>query len=178
MVSIQNIFFAVVVLLLVAILAIQISLLQKLNRNANMQYAGQFQNPYQFPTYQQQAMPMHNMQSMPQASMQSDFFKRSIAHAENVINGSMSIDEYASGNKPGSDIARAFMYLSGSERQSLVPALNYYQSDPFVYSEAEREFRASNIKTRIPLWLLIIQDSMKKTNHVTSENRESYIRVA
>lgn len=110
-----------------------------------------------------------------QPLVQSDFFKKSMTHAENVIKGLISADEYAKEDRQGNDIIRKFMYLNDEERKALLNSINYYQSDPIVYSEAEREFRRISQQKMIPLWIAILDDAMNKNNQ---KDPSSVLRVA
>lgn len=112
-----------------------------------------------------------------QPVVQSDFFKKSMAHTENVIKGIISADEYAKEDKQGNEVIRRFMYLNDAEKKTLLSSLNYYQSDPMIYSEAEREFRKISTQKSIPLWIAILEDAMNK-NIPQADNPSLNLKVA
>lgn len=169
-INITNILLGILALLLSANL-IMICVIASRMRKSNSKA-----NPFQFPLANNESEKNNQSITNPSVSVQSDFFKRSIIHAENVIRGITKADDYAKESKAGSDIVREFMYLTETEKQSLMTALNYYQSDPLVFSDVEKEFRRISAQTMIPLWIVIIRDAMEKSN-VSLKKHESNIKV-
>lgn len=140
-------------MLVISIVLIRISIQIGNNKNAASQ-----NTLFDFLKFQQ----TNHSSSLGQPIIQSDFFKKSIAHAENVIKGIIGADEYAKEDRQGSDVIRRFMYLTDAEKKSLLTSINYYQSDPMIYSEAEKEFRRISSQRMIPLWVAILDDAMNK----------------
>lgn len=95
-------------------------------------------------------------------AVQSDFFKKSILHTENIIKGIIPVDDYLKEEKNGSDVVRTFAMFSPSEKNSLLSMLNYYQSDPILYSASEKQFRTISAAENLPLWIIILREAMKK----------------
>lgn len=108
-------------------------------------------------------------------SPQSDFFKRSMTHAEEVIKGNISLNGFLQGN--GKEIILLFMLLNDAEKKKLLQTINYFQSDPLIYADTENEFRRVSIQSKLPIWLVILSEAMKKNNLNSPKVSESPLRI-
>lgn len=92
----------------------------------------------------------------------SDFFTRSMAHAEDVVAGAIPITGSFTGG--GESIIHSFMILNDTEKKKIMQTMNFFQSDPLIYSDIEDEFRRISVQDRLPIWLVILSEAMKRNN--------------
>ena len=165
-ISVNTLLLIILVVILIAILIVLIRISYQLRKRQEQSSQNALFDYLKF---------QHTNTGSSQANVQSNFFKKSMMHAENVIRGIINADDYTKEDKQGSDIIRSFMYLGDDEKNKLLTSLNYYQSDPMIYSESEKEFRKISAQKQIPLWIVILQGAMNK---LQASDPSSVLKVA
>lgn len=87
---------------------------------------------------------------------QTDFFIKSQAHAENVLNTKVILDKYKYGN---------FMDLTKLDNQTKAAidiAIKYMSIEPVRARALEQQYRAISEQEKVPLWFVILHEAIKK----------------
>lgn len=158
-----------ILIVLLLVLGFLISINTKLNyvkNNSNPQLI-----PYPLQNNNETSKPIQNITSPAyRENMQSDFFMRSISHAENVAKGNIDATDYITENKQGSYVVHNLKLLNEKERNDLCNCINYYLSDPMLLSDTEKMCRTISVTEHLPLWIAILREAMRKNNIEVNSN--------
>jgi len=91
-----------------------------------------------------------------EVSPQTNFFAKSIDHAEKVLMGKVYLDGYKFGSSI--DLTR----LDDATKKSAIIAMKYMMIDPIGARNIESRFRAIAESENVPLWFVILHESIKK----------------
>lgn len=89
-------------------------------------------------------------------SPQTSFFAKSIDHAEKVLMGKVYLDGYKYGN--AIDLTR----LDDATKKSAIIAMKYMMVDSVSARNIEQKFRQMSEQENVPLWFVILHESIKK----------------
>ena len=89
-------------------------------------------------------------------SPQTEFFKKSMEHAEKVLMGNVYLDGYRYGS--GIDLTK----LNDDTKRSIIISMQYMMIEPITSRNIEHEFRLISEQENVPLWFVILHRGIKK----------------
>lgn len=89
-------------------------------------------------------------------SPQTDFFKKSVIHAEKVLYNNVFLDAYK--HRHSVDLTK----IDEATKKSIVVAMQYMMIDPINSKSVEQTFRMISEQENVPLWFVILHEGIKK----------------
>lgn len=102
---------------------------------------------------------------------QTDFFMKSVNHAEDVLKTKMILDKYKYGN---------FMDLTkvdNQTKQAIVIAIKYMSIEPVKAKAIEQQYRSVSETEKVPLWFVILHEAIKKVMSSNEEQVSEFVNL-
>lgn len=96
------------------------------------------------------------------SSYQTDFFKQSSDHAQEVLFGKHFIPEYGQSNYYGNTLFNVLNKLNADTKNNISTAIKYLGVEPIASKEYEKLYRAMVEQEQVPLWFIILRESTNK----------------
>lgn len=90
------------------------------------------------------------------SSGQTEFFRKSVEHAEKVLMGNVYLDAYKYGSAV--DLTK----LDSVTKQSIIVSMKYMMIDPVGSRNIEERFRIIRDQENVPLWFVILHEAINK----------------
>jgi hypothetical protein len=103
-------------------------------------------------------------------SPQTNFFAKSIDHAEKNLTGKIYLDGYRYGG--AMDLTR----IDDNTKKSIIIAMKYMMIDPVGARDVEQKFRLISEQENVPLWFVILHESIKKL--IPIDNHPSITQIS
>lgn len=96
------------------------------------------------------------------SSSNTDFYKKSVEHAENILFGKIVDPQYGEQNYYGNKLIDTINKINIETKQSAIIAIQYFSIEPTQARANEQLFRAISQQEGVPLWFIILREAMKK----------------
>lgn len=104
---------------------------------------------------------------------QTEFYKKSAEYAEKVLFGKVFDPQYGEKNFYGNKLIDAINKINNSTKQSVIIAVKYFSIEPSQARDNEQSFRIISEHEKVPLWFVILRESMKKVVPELIQNNTS-----
>lgn len=95
-------------------------------------------------------------------SSQTDFYKKSVEHAEKVLFGKAFDPQYGETNFYGNKLIDTINKINNETKQSVIVAIKYFSIEPAQARANEQLFRNMSQQEGVPLWFVILREAVKK----------------
>ena len=96
------------------------------------------------------------------SSSNTDFYKKSVQHAENILFNKIVDAQYGEQNYYGNNLIDTINKLNNETKKSVTLAMQYFSIEPIQARANERLFVMMREQEGVPLWFIILRESVKK----------------
>ena len=93
---------------------------------------------------------------------QTEFYKKSVDHAEKVLFGKVFDPQYGESNFYGNRLIDTINKINNETKQSVIIAIKYFSIEPSQARNNEQLFRTMSQQEGVPLWFIILREAVKK----------------
>lgn len=93
---------------------------------------------------------------------QTDFYNKSVEHAEKVLFGKAFDPQYGEANYYGNKLMDIIGKINNETKQAIVLAIKYFSIEPNQARVNEQTFRMMASQEKVPLWFVILREATKK----------------
>lgn len=93
---------------------------------------------------------------------QTEFYKKSVEHAEKVLFEKSFDPQYGEANFYGNKLIDAINKINNETKQSVILAIKYFSIEPAQARANEQLFRMMSEQEKVPLWFIILRTATKK----------------
>ena len=110
-----------------------------------------------------QSVPIANNQTpITCSSSNTDFYKKSVEHAESILFGKIVDPQYGEQNYYGNKLIDTINKINNETKQSVIIAIKYFSIEPSQARANEQLFRTMSQQEGVPLWFVILREAVKK----------------
>lgn len=92
----------------------------------------------------------------------TDFYKKSIEHAEKVLYGKEFDPQYGEANFYGNNLIDTINKLNNETKQAVIIAIKHFSIESVKARSNEQSFRIMSEQERVPLWFIILREATKE----------------
>lgn len=96
------------------------------------------------------------------AKSQTDFYRKSSKYAVKVLYGEEFLPEFGDANFFGKDLLNLINKLNEQTKSDIVLSMKYFSTNPVEAKTTERVYRSISATQGVPLWYVILSESVKK----------------
>lgn len=96
------------------------------------------------------------------SSSNTDFYKKSVEHAEKLLFGKIVDPQYGEQNYYGNNLIDTINKLNNETKKSVTIAIQYFSIEPIQARANERLFVMMREQEGVPLWYIILREAVKK----------------
>ena len=96
------------------------------------------------------------------SSSNTDFYKKSVEHAEKLLFGKIVDPQYGEQNYYGNNLIDTINKLNNETKKSVTIAIQYFSIEPIQARANERLFVMMREQEGVPLWYIVLREAVKK----------------